>query len=56
MSKFKSRKFIVSVITGLVLVANDGLGMNLNLETILSLAGICMTYVYGQSKVDQRGK
>ena len=56
MSKFLSRKFIMSLVGGLLLVGNDGLVLNLPKDSILSLAGIIMTYVLGQSYVDSKVK
>ncbi|PWK05292.1 hypothetical protein [Tumebacillus permanentifrigoris] len=53
--KLKSRKFWTAVITATVLVANDGLGMHLNGETVLAIAGIAMTYIFGQAHVDAKG-
>lgn len=56
MDKLKSRKFWVSVVAGLLIVLNDGMGMNLDNNTILGFSGIVISYVLGQSAVDKGEK
>jgi len=52
MSKLKSRKFWMAIVAAAVLVLNDGLGMHLDKETIMTLAGVVISYILGQSYVD----
>ncbi len=52
MSKLKSRKLWVSIVSALLIIANQGLGLDLPNETILAFAGIVITYLLGQSAVD----
>ena len=55
--KLKSRKFWMAVISALLVITNDGLGLGLDKEAILAFAGIVMTYIFGQAHVDaQREK
>lgn len=52
MEKFKSRKFWMAVVTGLLVVANEGLGLNLPSEAVLTVAGVAISYILGQGYVD----
>jgi hypothetical protein len=53
MGKLKSRKFFVAIVTALLIVLNQGLGLNLPEESVLTLAGVAATYIFGQSMVDK---
>lgn len=50
--KLKSRKLWMSIISGVLLVMNEGLGIVVDTNTILSFSGIVMSYILGQSFVD----
>ena len=52
MSKLKSRKFWMAVVTGLLIVLNDGLGLELPTEAIMTVAGVVIAYILGESGVD----
>jgi uncharacterized membrane protein len=52
MDKFKSRKFWMAVVSALLVIANEGLGLNLDTEVVLAFAGIVMTYIFAEAKVD----
>jgi len=52
LAKLKSRKFILAVISGALVVFNQGLDLNLPSETILTFAGIVVAYILGESAVD----
>ena len=54
MSKLKSRKFWMTVISALLVVLNEGLGLGIDSETVLAFAGIVMSYILGQSHVDAK--
>lgn len=56
MDKFKSRKFWVSIVTALLVIANKGLDLGLPEESIMTIAGLAITYILGQSVVDSAGK
>ena len=56
MEKLKSRKFIMTVLTALIMVGNDGLGLNLPSESLMTIAGLVMSYVIGQGYVDGKEK
>lgn len=52
MDKLKSRKFILSIVAGLLIVANDGLDMGLDPATITNFVTLIIGYVFGQGAVD----
>lgn len=56
MQKLKSRKLAMAIIAGLLVVLNDGLGLNLPTESVMSVAGVVMAYIFGQSYVDAKEK
>jgi hypothetical protein len=51
-SGFKSRKFIVALLTVLSIVVANFTGVELSDTEIASIAGVVMTYLGGQSYVD----
>ena len=52
MNKIKSRKFILVLMTALLTVCNDGLGLNLPTESIMTITGLVATYCASQGYVD----
>ena len=56
MEKLKSRKFILVVVTALLTVCNDGLGLNLPSESIITIVGLVSSYVIAQGYVDGKEK
>ena len=50
--KFKSRKFILAVVTAVLIVLNDGLDLGIDSETVLAFAGIVAVWITGESVVD----
>lgn len=54
MNKFKSRKFWMAVVAGLVVVANEGLGLDLPKEEIMTVAGVAVAYILGEAFVDAK--
>ena len=56
MEKLKSRKFILVVATAILTICNDGLGLGLPTESILSIVGLVASYVVGQGYVDGKEK
>ena len=52
MAKFKSRKFWMAIVTAVVAVANEGLGLNIPGEAILTAAGIVTAYIFGEAYID----
>ncbi len=56
MEKFKSRKFWMAVVTGCLLVANEGLDLNLPSEAVMTVAGVAIAYILGESHVDANRK
>jgi uncharacterized membrane protein len=51
-SKLKSRKFWMAVVTAILVVANEGLGLKLPTDAVMAVAGIAITYILGESYVD----
>ena len=47
-AKLKSRKFWMAVVGGIIIVANDGLGLGLPAEAITALATVIIGYIVGQ--------
>lgn len=56
MKKFTSRKFWLAVISGLLVIANDGLGLGIDEQTVLAFAGIVMSFIFGEAYVDGKRK
>ncbi len=54
MQKLKSRKFILAVVTALLVIANDGLDLGIDSDTVLTFAGIVATWIIGESAVDAK--
>lgn len=52
MNKMKSRKFWMAVVTGILIVLNDGLNIGIDQETVLAFAAIVVGYIFGESAVD----
>lgn len=53
--KLKSRKFWVTVVSSILIVLNEGLGMDIDSETVLGFSGIIISYLLGQSYIDSKG-
>jgi len=54
MKKLRSRKLWVAIGGALALVLVDGLGMDLDKDTIIAVVGIVASYVLGQAYVDSK--
>ena len=52
--KFKSRKFWMTVVGALLVIANKGLDLNLPEDAILTVAGLIISYVLVQGYVDSK--
>lgn len=52
MHKLKSRKFWMSVIAALLVIANEGLDLGIDTETVMAFAAIVIGYIFGESAVD----
>lgn len=50
--RLKSRKFWITVVTGLVVTLNDALGIGLDEDTITQVVTVVAAYVVGQGVVD----
>jgi len=52
MKKFLSRKFLLALISSIVILLNDGLGLKLPSQEISYIAGIVIAYIVGESAID----
>ena len=50
--KLTSRKFWMAVISALLVVANDGLGLGINADVVIPFAAIVIAYILGEAYVD----
>ena len=51
-SKLLSRKFLMAVISAGLVIANDGLGLGLDQNTILAFGSIVVGYIVGEAATD----
>lgn len=51
-SKWLSRKFLMAVATAAFVVLQDGMGLNLPKETIMSVVGVVIAWICGESVID----
>ena len=54
MNKLKSRKFWMAVLTALLIILNDGLGLDIPNESLISIVGIVVAYIAGESYIDSK--
>lgn len=54
MEKLKSRKLWMAIISAILIIMNEGLGLKVPGETVLSFAGIVISYILGQSYIDAK--
>lgn len=52
MQKLKSRKFWMAVVSGLLIIANEGLGIGIPEDVVLPFAGLIIAYICGEAYVD----
>lgn len=52
-NKWKSRKFWSAVVGALVLVANEGLDLGLDRDTIMAFTGLILGYIFVEGQVDK---
>lgn len=52
--KFKfSKKLFMAIVSGVLVIANDGLDLGLPTESVIAIAGVAAAYIFGQSVVDK---
>lgn len=54
--KLLSRKFILALATGVLVILNDGLDFGLDTDTIMYVVGIVATWIIGEAAVDAKRK
>ena len=52
MERLRSRKLWMAIATGLLVIANEGLDLDLPNEAIMTIVALIITYILGQSYVD----
>jgi len=52
LEKFMSRKFILAVVSGILVILNEGLGWNIPTETIMSFVILILGYLFVEGAVD----
>lgn len=52
MSKFKSRKFWMSVISALLVIANEGLELGISSETVMTFAALIASFIFSEAYID----
>lgn len=52
----KSSEFWMSLVAAATVVANDGFGLDLPTESIMSLAAVTISYVLGRTMVKAKGQ
>ncbi len=48
----KSRKLWMAIVAAVIVVLNDGLGLGLPTDAIMTVAAIAISYILGQGAVD----
>ena len=51
-SKLLSRKFILAVVTGILIILNDGLDLGIDSNTVLNFSALIATYILGEAATD----
>lgn len=54
MNKLKSRKFWMAVVSAALVIANDGLDLGVNNETVIAFAAIVVGWIIGESHIDAK--
>jgi len=57
MDKLRSRKFWMAVVSALLLIANEGLGLNIPEDAVLPFVAVVLGYIFGEAYADaHRGR
>ncbi|WP_047154751.1 hypothetical protein [Aneurinibacillus tyrosinisolvens] len=54
MGKLKSRKLWMAIVIAALIVANQGFGLHIPEQGVMSMAGVIMAYIFGQAYVDAK--
>ncbi len=54
MDKFKSRKFWMAIITAVLLVLTEGLGWDIQTETVISFVSVVLGWIFAEAYVDSK--
>jgi len=47
-----SRKFLLALVAGVLIVLNDGLGWNINSETVMQFVYVILGWIFAETAVD----
>lgn len=53
-SAWKSRKFWLAVVSGSLIVLNEGFSLNIPEEAFMTVAGVVIAYILGESYIDAK--
>ena len=56
LEKFKSRKFWMAVIAAALIVANEGLGLDIPTDTVMAFAAVVIGYIFAEGYADANRK
>lgn len=54
LDKLKSRKFLMAVVSAALIICNEGLGLDLPAETIMSFAAVVIGWILVEGYVDAK--
>lgn len=54
LEKIKSRKFVLAVVSALIIILNDGLGLKIPQESVMSFSAVIASYIFGQAYIDSK--
>lgn len=55
-SKWKSRKFWMSIIAAALVIANEGLDLGISTETVMTFSGLIASFIFSEAYVDAKKK
>ncbi len=50
--KFKSRKFWLAVVSGILVILNEGLDLGIDQPTVMSFAALVLGWIFAEAYVD----
>ena len=54
-SGVRTSEFWLAVVAAFVMIANQGLGLGLPADSIMSMAGVVVSYIFGRTALKLRG-
>ncbi len=50
--KFKSRKFWLATVSGILVILNEGLDLGIDQQTVMSFAALVLGWIFAEAYVD----